>query len=121
MSDIKVSEVDQFRSAVVTAAAASVVAEMTPERQRALVIEILNKGLAELGNTYGPLSQEIGKLAKVEMGKILLEDDVMEDIKRAVRKGVMLALEKLPEQTKTKVVDECLSAVANAVKSRDRY
>jgi len=109
-----------FKSAVVVAAAEAVIKEMEPAQMKAIMEETIGKALERLSSSYGDLTQLVEAKGSEVMEEYLKTPDVQKRLREAVHNGVDMALGKLPEEIKGKLMDVAMSGMVKSLEAKQR-
>lgn len=105
----------EFERRVIAVAAEAVLKEMTPEKVQELVQVMIQRALADLNTSYGPLRTAINELAQEQLKQKLQEPETREQLRQAVESGVNEAMAQLPAKTRGIVIDKALTSLATAL------
>ena len=114
------SAVENFKSAIITAAAEAVVAQMTAEQMHEFAGEVLRLALEDLAKPYGKFHQVLSDQASKAALAYLQRPEVIQLMQQGVEMGVNQALDGLSAQIKGVVVDRSKDALIKALTAPDR-
>jgi hypothetical protein len=115
------TEIDKFKSAVVTAAADAIAKEMTPERMRACATKVIDEALSTLNSSpYMTLGGMVKSAAEKIMQEKLASPEGQAMIKTAVEAGIADAMTKLPAEVRGRIIDLALRGIGKEIEKPER-
>jgi hypothetical protein len=114
------TELDKFRSSVLTAAAAAVMSEMTPEKMQEFAKAIINDALKTLSGDPWGLQHQVKKAAEEMMKEYIKTPSVVEQIRASVTDAVQEAMKGLSKEMQGKLIDISLRALADGINHSKR-